>query len=116
VATAYAPTDERLVRDTLQRYRVAYEGLNAKSAHAVWPGVDEPALARAFEGLLSQTLTFDDCAVDLNGVIATATCRGSARYTPKDGNREPRSESRVWNFTLHKTSDQWQIDSARVSR
>ena len=112
----FAPSDDRLVRDTLQRYRVAYEGLNAESAKAVWPGVDQPALARAFDGLESQSLTFDDCAINVDGLTATAVCRGSARYVPKEGSREPHVEARVWNFTLRKTDARWQIDTARVGR
>jgi hypothetical protein len=109
-------SDDRLVRDTLQRYRLAYEGLNARSAREVWPAVDEPALERAFEGLASQTLTFNECAVQLHGAVATARCRGSATYTPRIGNRETHVEPRVWNFTLRKVDAGWQIDAARVAR
>jgi hypothetical protein len=85
-------------------------------AHAVWPGVDEAALARAFNSLQSQTLQFDDCDVQLRGSTAAATCRGSARYVPKIGSREPRTESRVWTFTLRKLAADWQIETARADR
>ncbi|HUR34918.1 MAG TPA: hypothetical protein VM032_14045, partial [Vicinamibacterales bacterium] len=37
------PRDEDLVRQTLQRYRAAYDSLDARSAQAVWPAVDEGA-------------------------------------------------------------------------
>lgn len=110
------PDDNVLVKQTLQRYRSAYEGLDAQSAQAVWPAVNQPALARAFDGLESQTLTFDTCDVRVRGESATATCQGSARYVPKIGSREPRIEPRVWNFTLHKNSGDWKIDSARAER
>jgi len=43
--------DSLLVKQALQRYRVAYEGLDARSAQAVWPAVNQAALARAFDGL-----------------------------------------------------------------
>ncbi|HJZ70825.1 MAG TPA: hypothetical protein VKE51_03745 [Vicinamibacterales bacterium] len=108
--------EHAMVAQTLQRYRSAYEGLDARSAHAVWPGVNQAALARAFDGLRSQRLTFDACDVRVSGEAATATCQGSARYVPKIGNREPRTESRVWNFVLHKTGADWTIDSARADR
>lgn len=108
--------DDQLVRETLQRYRVAYEGLDARSAQSVWPRVDETALRRAFGDLESQRLTFEDCNVQIHGVIATAMCRGSASYTPKFGSREPRVEPRTWNFTLRKVDAGWQIDTARVDR
>jgi hypothetical protein len=105
-----------LVRQALQRYRVAYDGLDAGSAQAVWPAVNEGALARAFDALESQTLTFDDCRVDLQSGTATATCRGTTRYVPKIGSRDPRTEPRVWNFSLRKDGSEWKIDNARVER
>jgi hypothetical protein len=105
-----------LVKEALQRYRSAYEGLDAQSAQAVWPAVNQAALARAFDGLESQTLTFDACDVRVRGEAATATCQGSARYVPKIGSREPRIEPRTWSFTLRKTGADWKIDSARAER
>jgi hypothetical protein len=108
--------DEQLVRRALQQYRSAYEGLDARLAQAVWPAVNEPALARAFEGLQSQNLTFENCNVELRGPAASAVCRGSARYIPKVGSRAPRVESRVWNFTLRKLGEDWKIESARADR
>src|SRR5206468_6422505 len=60
------PIDEvGLVTQALQRYRTAYDGLDAQSAQAVYPAVNQAALARAFDGLESQTLTFDACDVQL---------------------------------------------------
>jgi tetratricopeptide (TPR) repeat protein len=110
------PDDNALVKQALQRYRRAYDGLDARSAQAVFPAVNEAALARAFDGLQSQSLTFDACDVRLRGEAATATCHGSARYIPKIGSREPRVEPRVWNFTLRKAEGDWKIDSARTER
>jgi hypothetical protein len=111
-----APLDEERVRLTLQRYRSAYEGLDARLASAVWPTVNQSALERAFQGLESQRLTFDACAVQLRGGAATAVCRGTTRYVPKVGSREPHVEPRVWNFTLRKSGDDWTIENARAER
>ena len=108
--------DNLLVKQVLQRYRTAYDGLDAQSAHTVWPAVNQSALARAFDGLESQSLTFDACDVRVRGESATATCQGSARYVPKIGSREPRIEPRVWNFSLHKAGDDWKIENARAER
>jgi hypothetical protein len=108
--------DNVLVKQALQRYRTAYEGLDAQSARSVWPSVNEAALARAFEGLASQSLTFEACDVRLRGEAATAVCHGSARYVPKVGSRDARVEPRIWNFTLHKNGSDWTIDSARAER
>jgi hypothetical protein len=108
------PDDEGLVKQALQRYRHAYEGLDARSAHAVWPAVNQAQLARAFDALASQAITFDACDVQVRGAMASATCRGTARYVPKIGSREPRVEPRVWSFALKKDGADWKIDSART--
>lgn len=108
--------DQVLVQQVLQRYRSAYDGLDARSARAVWPAVNEDALARAFDGLASQQLIFDACDVQVRGESADATCRGSARYVPKIGSREPRVERRTWSFTLRRTGEEWQIESAKAER
>jgi hypothetical protein len=109
--------DRLLVNQTLQRYRVAYDDLDARSARAIWPSVNQVALARAFEALESQTLSFDSCDIQVQtNETATATCRGVARYVPKIGNRDPHTESRKWSFNLRKEGTDWMIDRARVAR
>jgi len=115
-AVVRSVADEQLVRQALQRYRTAYEGLDAPSAQAVYPAVNEAALARAFDGLASQTLTFDSCEVQMRGDAANATCRGTARYVPKVGSRDPRTESRRWTFTLRRAGTDWKIENARAER
>jgi hypothetical protein len=110
------PDDIQMVRGVLERYRAAYQDLSAERARAIWPDVNEAALQRAFQALESQKLTFDACDVQLRGSSATATCHGTTQYVPKVGSRDPRLESRVWNFTLQKTGEAWQIESARTQR
>jgi hypothetical protein len=116
VATTGTIADDALIRQALQRYRVAYERLDAASAQAVYPAVNERALARAFDDLESQRLTFDSCDVQVKGESAIATCRGTARYVAKVGSRDPRIEARVWNFALRRTGGDWKIDNARAER
>jgi hypothetical protein len=123
VSSAAAPApivpavDERaLVEQTLQQYRRAYERLDAGSAHAVYPGVDETALARAFEGLESQSLVFTTCDVQVNGAAASASCYGSSSYVPRIGSRAPHIENRVWTFSLRKNERAWIIERATVAR
>jgi hypothetical protein len=108
--------DKTLVEETLSRYRRAYNRLDARSAQAVYPAVNGSALARAFDGLQSQSLVFDECDIDVRGGQATVTCRGTSRYVPKIGNRDTRTESRVWDFTLRKAEGDWKIENARASR
>jgi len=110
------PPDDTLVRRALQQYKSAYDALDARSAQAVWPVVNERALARAFDGLESQNVTFDACDVHVTGDLARALCRGTTRYVAKVGSREPRTEPRIWNFTLRRSGPDWKIESARADR
>jgi tetratricopeptide (TPR) repeat protein len=110
------PSDRELVEDALQRYRGAYGRLNVQSAQAVYPTVNRVALARAFDGLESQSLTFDSCDVDVRGILARAICHGTARYVPKIGSRYPHAEPLVWSFELRKSDDDWTIYYAKASR
>jgi len=116
---AFVPrvADERaLVEETLGRYRRAYNRLDAQSAQAVYPGVNAPALARAFDGLESQSLQFDECDIDVRGGSANVTCRGTSRYVTKIGSRDPHVEPRTWDFTLRKDQGAWKIENARAGR
>jgi hypothetical protein len=111
------PVDESLLVDrALQRYRAAYDRLDADLVQAVYPAVDRSPLARAFKDLASQSLVFDACDVDVRGALANATCRGTAKYVPRIGSPEPRVEHRVWTFTLRRGTDDWTIERARTSQ
>jgi hypothetical protein len=108
--------DELIIRQTLERYRSAYNGLDARSAQAVYPALNQTALARAFDSLQSQSLAFDACDMQVGGWSATATCHGSTRYVPKIGDHALHTEPRVWSFTLSKNGDLWKIENARTER
>jgi hypothetical protein len=107
--------DHSLVDQTLQRYRRAYNKLDAESAHAVYPAVNESALARAFDSLESQVLSFDSCETSVQGRYATVTCHGTSRYVPKVGNRVTHVEPRIWSFILRKDDEDWKIENARAA-
>jgi hypothetical protein len=117
-ATAGVSTraDEAQVQQVLRRYARAYGNLDATAAHAVWPSVDERALARAFSGLESQNVSFDRCDINVAGATANASCRGRASYVAKIGSREPRSEARTWNFALRRAGEGWTIENAEARR
>jgi hypothetical protein len=116
VAEPAAADDRQLVLDILQKYRRAYDSLAADEVSDVWPTVNRDALARAFGGLSVQSLTFHACDVDLQSAGATAFCRGTTRYVPKIGSREPRVEPRTWTFRLAKRGSSWTIEDARAAR
>jgi hypothetical protein len=101
------------VRGTIERYRSAYERLDAVAAQSVWPGVDAGALSRAFGSLESQQLMFEDCAIDVAGSTADATCTGRASVVPKIGGGR-QSVNRTWRFRLEQAGESWTIASATV--
>jgi hypothetical protein len=102
------------VRTVLNRYRTAYNALNAGAAKAVWPSVDEKALGRAFDRLESQEFDFSGCQIAVTGARATAACNGNARFVPKVGNKSGRQEPRHWTFEMRKANQQWTIDKVNV--
>jgi DUF917 family protein len=98
----------------LNRYRSAYNGLDAGAAKAVWPSVDVKALGRAFDRLESQEFDFSGCQVSVSGARATAACNGNAQFVPKVGNKSARREARHWTFEMRKANQQWVIDKVNV--
>ena len=106
-------TDETAVRALLERYRGAYERLDADAASHAWPSMDRRVLARAFADLNSQSLTFDSCQIDVADGRGVASCRGRSTYVGRVGSRTPHSREGEWTFSLKKTGDEWHIDTVR---
>jgi hypothetical protein len=107
--------DDAKVAEVLNAYARAYGELDAAAARAVWPSVDERALARAFSTLSSQTVSFADCRIDVEGVTALAACRGYASYVGKIGSGGTRTEPRQWRFELRRVGEEWRIQNAVVA-
>jgi hypothetical protein len=104
---------EQDVRKVIERYRDAYERLDASAARAVWPGVDEAALARAFDGLTSQRIEFERCDIWRDAQAAFASCSGRASYVPKVG-RAQNDVPRAWHFRFRRRPVGWTIESLEV--
>ncbi len=116
VAPAVVRSEQNEIQRALGQYRTAYQRLDAQAARTVWPTVDASALARAFDGLANQELSFDSCRFDIAGESATAHCSGTATYTRKVGGRGPRSEARHWVFQLRKAAEGWTIQNVQARR
>ncbi len=112
-AAAATVDAQAAIRATLGRYEAAYSGLSVPAARAVWPSVDQRALARAFDGLASQRVALGKCDVVVTGASARATCSGSAEWTPKVGGGTKR-QSRHWAFDLANSGGTWQIVRAEA--
>ena len=118
VRTAEAPTsprEEASILHVLHEYETAVGRKDPQAAKAVWPALDDRALARAFNDLQSHSLALEDCGVTVNSsAIARARCQGVATYLPKIGRRKPISASHEWTFNLSKSGGDWQIESAAI--
>lgn len=101
-------------RDLLAGYRTAYEQLDARLAKQVWPAVDESALARAFNALEAQTVTFEACKASLGSDRGIASCSGSATYVTGMGHRTRFTERRQWTFLLEKADERWVIGAVET--
>jgi hypothetical protein len=116
-AAAPSPSAEYVaVLDVLNKYAAAYSRLDAAAAQEVWPAVNRPALARAFDGLASQHVALERCDVSVSTESAHANCNGFSTWSPKIGNSGAHTDACNWTFQLAKAGTDWQIVSARVQK
>lgn len=116
-SAAAAPRREsetRAIEQVLGEYRAAFNRRDAGAAAAVWPTVNEKALARAFDRLDEQAVEFDECRLEIGDDRAQAACRGTARYVPSVGSRTPKVDARQWRFNLGRTAGRWTIVSVEA--
>jgi hypothetical protein len=106
------------VRSVVDRYRDAFDALDANAVEACWPGVDRRALERTFAQRAAQHIQFGRCDIQLAGVRAFESCNGYLQYTRKSGSRVPQLELLRWTFTLGEVKDGWVVLSldARQTR
>jgi hypothetical protein len=115
-AAPAAAREEDSILEVLREYETAVGRKDSVAAKAVWPALDDRALARAFNDLQSHSLALEGCGVTLatTNAAARAKCQGIATYLPKVGRRKPISASHEWTFNLSKTGGDWQIESAAI--
>jgi hypothetical protein len=109
LSRAPAADDEGGVREALRTFRAAYERLDVDGATEIWPSVDRRALARAFDGLQSQSIEFERCDIAVTGAEATADCRGRIAVIRKVGNPVPLTADQRWLFTMRRQGPDWRI-------
>ena len=108
--------EEESILQVLHDYETAVGRKDPAAAKAVWPALDDRALARAFNDLQSHSLALEDCGVTVanSNAAARARCQGVATYLPKVGRRKPISASHEYTFNLSKAGGDWQIESAAI--
>ena len=113
-AAARGGAQRAAVEAVLGQYASAFSALDARRAKAVWPTVNQKNLERAFDSLEQQEFDLGSCDITVLAPRALALCDGTARYTPRVGNRKARTESRRWSFTLRQTGQEWAIESVNL--
>jgi hypothetical protein len=114
VAAPSAPsivTETAVIESVLSRYAAAFTARDVAAARAVWPGVNERGLIRAFESVEDQQFDLGECVITATPPRAVASCNGTARYVPKVGNKRVRSEPRRWTFRLEQHGQGWSIEA-----
>ena len=104
-------TATAVIESVLSRYAAAFSARDVAAARAVWPGVNERGLVRAFESVEEQQFDLGECVITATPPRAVASCDGTARYVPKVGNKRVRSEPRHWTFRLEQQRDGWSIEA-----
>ncbi len=107
------PVDERPgIRQALERYRLAYESMDAEEVQRSWPSLSADQLdkiERSFRSTQSFEMTLANCRIDQNGASATATCSVTREIRPKAGRKLTATSDTT--FTLRKQGEQWVIAS-----
>jgi len=104
-------TTTAVIESVLSRYAAAFSARDVAAARAVWPGVNERGLVRAFESVEEQQFDLGECVITANPPRAVASCDGTAKYVPKVGSKRVRSEPRHWTFHLEQQRDGWSIEA-----
>lgn len=107
-APSTAREQSTAVRAALGKYESAYSHLDVAAVRSVWPSIDQRALARAFDSLTAQTVSLQNCTIDVIGATARANCSGRASWTPKIGGGE-QTANRKWTFNLNQANGEWHI-------
>ena len=115
-ATGASATDDTVhVLRTLQRYRAAYEALDAKAVAAVYPEVNVSNLQAAFGEFSKMTydlrVAVDGVVIAADGQTASVNASETIRPVAKSVRVEPRTGTVL--FLLRKTGGDWTIQSVK---
>jgi len=118
VASGPPPAPVRGVADetqqvlrVLQRYKAAYESLDAKAVAAVYPSVDVARLEAAFGQFskMSYDIQVPVDGISLDGQTATVTTAETMRPVSRSVRAQPQTTTAV--FTMRRSGTSWTIQS-----
>ena len=108
-----AQNEESAIRETLQRYRAAYEGLSPDAVKTVYPAINVAALAGVFKEYRSLKMTIDIEKVQIDQDGRTATVTASVTNIPVVKVGKATTQQRKATYTLRKTGASWLIEMTR---
>jgi hypothetical protein len=104
-----ADTPDAGIRSLLQRYEEAYDRRDVSAAAALWPSVDETALARTFAALDRQDVHFERCDINASEARGSAVCVGTVRYLASAEGAVEKEGRITWTFDLARSGEDWRI-------
>ena len=110
---ASAQNEESAIRETLQRYRAAYEGLSPDAVKTVYPAINVAGLAGVFKDYVSLKMTIDIEKVQIAQDGRTATVTASVTNIPIVKVGKATTSQRKTTYVLRKTGTSWSIESIR---
>ena len=115
-ATGESATDDTVqVLRTLQRYKAAYEALDARAVAAVYPEVNVSSLQAAFAEFSKMTydlrIAVDGVVIAADGQTASVNASETIRPVTKSVRVEPRTGTAL--FMLKKIGGDWTIQSVK---
>ncbi len=115
---ANATDDTTQVWRTLQRYRAAYEALDAKAMAAVYPDLNVASMQDRFDQFSKMSydlrIAVDGVVIAADGQTATVNASETIRPVTKVGKADPQILTTL--FTLKKAGGAWTIQSIRQSK
>ncbi len=106
-----APDETQQLLRALQRYKAAYESLDAKAVAAVYPAVDVARLEAAFAQFakMSYDLQVHVDGITIDGQTATVTTTETMRPVSRSVRAQPQTTTAV--FTMRRSGTSWTIQS-----
>jgi hypothetical protein len=110
-----ADETQQLLR-VLQRYKNAYESLDAKAVAAVYPSVDVASLQSAFDQFskMSYDVKVHIDGISIDGQTATVAATETMRPVSRTVRAQPQTTSAV--FTMRRSGTSWTIQSVSSDR
>jgi ketosteroid isomerase-like protein len=105
--------EEKAVRTVVERYRQAYNNLDADAVAAVFPSGPIAQLRSAWGGVQQQTVTFANLNVRLDDAATTATVTATAETVMQPRGGSSQRATAPMTLTLRKNGDNWVITERR---